>query len=602
MIEALLSEYARQLLENYQNIYAQLASQLRWLYFDDSFRLVTRVGYIDDGWVRARIDTSSALDVNLIEILRELSWTFYNIAESNKLLNSLSGALSSKSTDKFRVSVVDALPRSPFYLTDSAGNELSSYVKNLDTALSSIKNLLPSSLTSAGNFKAAIAEDSVGVAKDSTVSALKNALASVGTDKFRVSVVDALPLSPFNLTQVGGTALTARDWSGDFAKLQNLDTALSTRASESTLSGLSGKFPSAVALSDSLGNPTTTIIGAAALGWDGTYWRRLAVDSSNRLRTVVESVANPPNLDVALSTRASETTLSGIKSQTDKLSFDASNRLAIQNPPNLDVTLSSRASEATLSSFSSKFPSATALTDNMSNPSTTIVGSALLGWDGTYWRRVSIDTYGKLRIVVESILANPPNLDVALSTRASESTLSGLSGKFPSAVALADNLSNPTTTIVGSALLGWDGTYWRRLATDSSNRLRTVVESVANPSNLDVALSVIRDLFRPILKGSVFNSSVSANTNIFASDLAPTYAPTTFRIYACFNASGVLSIVRTKGGVTVTEQLNSGNALTANAAYVFDVLVESGETINLQYSVAATALVLKVVEVPGVVS
>jgi hypothetical protein len=33
--------------------------------------------------------------------------------------------------------------------------------------------------------------------------------------------------SPFNVTKVAGTALTARDWSGDFAKLQNLDTALS---------------------------------------------------------------------------------------------------------------------------------------------------------------------------------------------------------------------------------------------------------------------------------------------------------------------------------------------------------------------------------------
>jgi hypothetical protein len=42
----------------------------------------------------------------------------------------------------------------------------------------------------------------------------------------------------FNLIQVSGTSLTARDWSGDFAKL---DVALSTRASETTLSALNGK-------------------------------------------------------------------------------------------------------------------------------------------------------------------------------------------------------------------------------------------------------------------------------------------------------------------------------------------------------------------------
>jgi hypothetical protein len=40
---------------------------------------------------------------------------------------------------------------------------------------------------------------------------------------------------------------------------------------------------------------------------------------------------------------------------------------------------------------------------------------------------------------------------------------SSFSAKFPSAVALADNLGNPTTTIVGSALLGFDGSYWRRV-------------------------------------------------------------------------------------------------------------------------------------------
>ena len=87
-------------------------------------------------------------------------------------------------------------------------------------------------------------------------------------------------------------------------------------------------------------------------------------------------------------------------------------------------------------------------------------------------------------------------LDVALSTRASDSTLSTFSGKFPSAVALADNLGNPTTTIIGSALLGFDGTYFRRVAVDTSSRLRTVAESVANPPNLDITLSALRDALR----------------------------------------------------------------------------------------------------------
>ena len=118
----------------------------------------------------------------------------------------------------------------------------------------------------------------------------------------------------------------------------------------------------------------------------------------------------------------------------------------------------------------------------------------------------------------------------------------------------------------------------------------------------EATLSALKDKLTPILKGSVFNTSVSANTNMFASSLTPTYSPSLFRIYVCFDASGVLSLVRTRGTVTVAEQLNAGNALTANAAYLFDVLVEGGESINLQYSVAATALCVKVYEVGAEVS
>jgi len=75
---------------------------------------------------------------------------------------------------------------------------------------------------------------------------LVSALASVATDKLRVSVVDALPESPFNLAKVAGTALTGRDWSQDFARLQNLDVALSSRASEATLTAIRDRLPSSL--------------------------------------------------------------------------------------------------------------------------------------------------------------------------------------------------------------------------------------------------------------------------------------------------------------------------------------------------------------------
>jgi hypothetical protein len=153
------------------------------------------------------------------------------------------------------------------------------------------------------------------------VEALAGALASRATDKLRVSVVDALPLSPFNLAQIGGTSLTGRDWSQDFAKLQNLDVALSSRASESTLSAIAGALASKATdklrvsvvdtlprspftLYDSAGNELSSYIknidtaissftgspggsaparGVVILGHDGTYLRMVRVTSDGRL-------------------------------------------------------------------------------------------------------------------------------------------------------------------------------------------------------------------------------------------------------------------------------------------------------------------------------
>lgn len=105
-----------------------------------------------------------------------------------------------------------------------------------------------------------------------------------------------------------------------------------------------------------------------------------------------------------------------------------------------------------------------------------------------------------------------------------------------------------------------------------------------------------------ISKGSVFNEDVTADTNIFDDALSPSNTPTTFRIYGCFDTGGVLAVQRTSGGVTVSEELNGGVALDADAGHMFDVLVEGGETVNIQYSVNATCKTLKVVEAPGMVS
>jgi hypothetical protein len=136
--------------------------------------------------------------------------------------------------------------------------------------------------------------------------------------------------------------------------------------------------------------------------------------------------------------------------------------------------------------------------------------------------------------------------------------------------------------------------------TEIVNRLQSIEQEVSSVESklqsLEQKIPNLNDYLEQKLLASVFNTSITANTNIFSQGIAPTRSPVIFRIYATFDASGVLSVVRTKGTTTVSELLNSGNPLNANAAHIFDIIVEQGETINFQYSVNATCLVLKVVE------
>jgi hypothetical protein len=106
LAEILNPDFVKELLESFETISNALQNVTR-VGFDESSRLRVRAEYLDDGYIRVR-DTSASIDI--LEMLREFSWTFYNLAESNKLLNDLAGALSSVGTDKLRASIVDSLP------------------------------------------------------------------------------------------------------------------------------------------------------------------------------------------------------------------------------------------------------------------------------------------------------------------------------------------------------------------------------------------------------------------------------------------------------------------------------------------------------------
>lgn len=111
------------------------------------------------------------------------------------------------------------------------------------------------------------------------------------------------------------------------------------------------------------------------------------------------------------------------------------------------------------------------------------------------------------------------------------------------------------------------------------------------------ALDILHNYLVPRAKGSIFNTNKNLNTDYFASDIAPTHTPSIFRIYACLDTSAILTVRRTSGGNTVSEKMNSGAALTADCGYIFDIFVDSGETINVQASATANVLKVNVVEI-----
>lgn len=90
----------------------------------------------------------------------------------------------------------------------------------------------------------------------------------------------------------------------------------------------------------------------------------------------------------------------------------------------------------------------------------------------------------------------------------------------------------------------------------------------------------------PIAKASLFNQALpAAEASWLTTDITPTNSPSYLRVYVCISVAGVLRVVRTVSGITLKENLNSGNSLTADAAYMFTVPWRAGDAVNICYSV-----------------
>jgi len=94
MIELLEPSYLKRLVESMEGATSALSHLITTFQnvgragFDDAGRLRVRTEYLDDGYVRVR-DSSGTVD--LLEVLRELSWSFYGLAEARSLLDKAVG-------------------------------------------------------------------------------------------------------------------------------------------------------------------------------------------------------------------------------------------------------------------------------------------------------------------------------------------------------------------------------------------------------------------------------------------------------------------------------------------------------------------------------
>ena len=125
-------------------------------------------------------------------------------------------------------------------------------------------------------------------------------------------------------------------------------------------------------------------------------------------------------------------------------------------------------------------------------------------------------------------------------------------------------------------------------------------EEINAPSGKFAQWIVVKGNF--IAKARVFNTALpAANTDILGTDITPTNSPSYIRIYVVVTVAGVLNVMRDVGGTIVTEKLNSGAALTANAAYMFAVPWRTGDSINIQYTATGgNILIIDIIEAQGV--
>lgn len=102
----------------------------------------------------------------------------------------------------------------------------------------------------------------------------------------------------------------------------------------------------------------------------------------------------------------------------------------------------------------------------------------------------------------------------------------------------------------------------------------------------------------PRAKADVEGVSPGATTDILASDITPSTTPSLFRIMVQVNAVCKFRAIVTVDETAYTLNFIANSDLAADAVYMFDMLVHSGDSINFQIDSAETVDILRVQEIP----
>lgn len=217
------------------------------------------------------------------------------------------------------------------------------------------------------------------------------------------------------------------------------------------------------------GTTVATPTGAAALGWDGTAVQVVRTDSTGVMAIQDNGGSLTVDGTVAISNASIPITDNGGSLTVDG-SVSVSNFPATQ-PVSGTVELGSTSLAALETISVANFPA----TQPVSGTVTVQDGGGALTVDGS----VSVSNFPATQPVSGTVTANAGTGTMNVSVQNASIPVTGtffqatqpVSGtvsadtELPAAVTLADALANPTTPIVGSALLGWDGAAWDRLKT-----------------------------------------------------------------------------------------------------------------------------------------